>query len=212
MKPFFFESLAEQEGDIDAAYPESNVTSISQEVNVEAAYPESNVTSTSLEGNGNVSNDVAFSGWNGNAQLIVWSKVPFLSIALVCLLCMNATHFGVKKVFGYLFRVVDGKRKLYWPIVCINLARMGVILFYMTLFKWVDDLQEVAAYGLVVVFTMVVLHDLNSGVIDRKYHDTVLMTAEKEPRLLKAKELMEVPTRRSKSSMMKMFSLNVKCL
>ena len=85
---------------------------------------------------------------------------------------MNAIHFGVKKVFGYLFRVVDGKRKLYWPIVCINLARMGVILFYMTLFKWVDDLQEVAAYGLVVVFTMVVLHDLNSGVIDRKYHDT----------------------------------------
>jgi hypothetical protein len=84
---------------------------------------------------------------------------------------MNATHFGVKKVFGYLFRV-EGKRKLYWPIVCINLARMGVILFCMTLFEWVDDPQEVAAYGLVIVFTMMVLHDLNSGIIDRKSHDT----------------------------------------
>jgi hypothetical protein len=41
----------------------------------------------------------------------------------------------------------------------------------MTLFEWVDDPQEVAAYGLVIVFTMV-LHDLNSGVIDRKYHGT----------------------------------------
>ncbi len=89
-----------------------------------------------------------------------------------CLLCMNAIHFGVKKVFGYLFRVVDGKRKLYWPIVCINLARMGVILFCMSLFKWVDNPQEVAAYGLLIVFTMMVLHDLNSGVIDRKYHGT----------------------------------------
>ena len=78
----------------------------------------------------------------------------------------------MKEVFGYLFRVVDGKRKLYWPIVCIKLARIGVILFCVTLFIWVDDPQEVAAYGLVVVFTMTVLHDLNSGVIDRKYHDT----------------------------------------
>jgi hypothetical protein len=86
---------------------------------------------------------------------------------------MNATHCGVKKVFGYLFRIVDGKRKLYWPIVCMNLARVGVILFCMTLFTWVDDPEEVAAYGLAIVFTMMVdgaSCDLNSAAIDRKYH------------------------------------------
>jgi hypothetical protein len=41
----------------------------------------------------------------------------------------------------------------------MNLARVGVILFCVTLFTWVDDPEEVAAYGLAIVFTMMVLHE-----------------------------------------------------
>ena len=100
-----------------------------------------------------------------------------LTVVILSLELMNMSHRGHKEAIRNLFRVDEGKRKLNWnwPVVVVNLLKVGVILFCATLFIWTTIRRELVLSGLAAVVAI-----SNSGAKshahqrDRlKMHDTV---------------------------------------
>ena len=62
----------------------------------------------------------------------------FLTVVVLSLEFMNATHGGFKKTISHLFRSSNGgKREIRWPVAIVCLLKVGLILFCATLFTWV---------------------------------------------------------------------------
>ena len=60
----------------------------------------------------------------------------FLTVVVLSLEFMNATHGGFKKAISHLFRSSNGgKREISWPVVIVCLLKVGLILFCATLFS-----------------------------------------------------------------------------
>ena len=69
----------------------------------------------------------------------------FLTVVLLSLEFMNATHDGFKKAISHLFRSSNGdKREIRWPVVIVCLFKVVFILFGVTLFTWVSEPNELS--------------------------------------------------------------------
>jgi len=93
----------------------------------------------------------------------------FLTIVVLSLELMNATHRDIKESFGLFFQGSDeGNKRLNWPVVIVNLLKVGVILFCVTLFVWLSLPDDLAIAGLCVVFALSVTRVLNHIFIHEK--------------------------------------------
>ena len=81
---------------------------------------------------------------------------------------MNATHRDMKTAIGLLFESKEGMKRLNWPVVIVNLLKVGVILFCATLFVWLSHPDDLAIAGLCVVVALSVTRVLNHIFIDEK--------------------------------------------
>ena len=91
-----------------------------------------------------------------------------LFLVVVSLELMNATHRDMKTAIGLLFESKEGKKSLNWPVVIVNLLKVGIILFCVTLFVWLSLPDDLAIAGLCVVFGLSVTRVLNHIFIDGK--------------------------------------------
>ena len=92
----------------------------------------------------------------------------FLTIVVLSLELMNATHRDMKTAIGLLFQSKEGKKSLNWPVVIVNLLKVGIILFCVTLFLWLSLPDDLAIAGLCVVFALSVTRVLNHIFIKEK--------------------------------------------
>jgi hypothetical protein len=92
----------------------------------------------------------------------------FLTIVVLSLELMNATHRDMKTAIGLLFESKEGMKRLNWPVVIVNLLKVGVILFCVTLFVWLSLPDDLAIAGLCVVFALSVTRVLNHIFVNEK--------------------------------------------
>ena len=93
----------------------------------------------------------------------------FLTIVVLSLELMNATHRDMKTAIGLFFQSSDeGSRRLNWPVVIVTLLKVGIILFCVTLFVWLSLPDDLAIAGLCVVIALSVTRVLNHIFIDEK--------------------------------------------
>ena len=102
-----------------------------------------------------------------NTDYLDFARFPFLTVTIVSLEFMRATHCGLKEAFDRLFRTSEGKRKLNWPVVIGTLLRVGIILFCLTLYTWTNDPETLAACGFAAVFSVFLTHLLNTAFIEK---------------------------------------------
>ena len=88
-----------------------------------------------------------------------------LTVVILSLELMNMSHRGHKEAIRNLFRVDEGKRKLNWPVVVVNLLKVGVILFCATLFIWTTSRRELVLSGLAAVVAISITRVLNHMLI-----------------------------------------------
>lgn len=90
-----------------------------------------------------------------------------LTVVILSLELMNMSHRGHKEAIRNLFRVDEGKRKLNWnwPVVVVNLLKVGVILFCATLFIWTTIRRELVLSGLAAVVAISITRVLNHMLI-----------------------------------------------
>jgi hypothetical protein len=84
---------------------------------------------------------------------------------------MNLTYrdMKLKTAIDLLFQSSsEGKKRLNWPVVIVNLLKVGVILFCATLFVWLSHPDDLAIAGLCVVVALSVTRVLNHIFIDEK--------------------------------------------
>lgn len=84
----------------------------------------------------------------------------FLTAVILSLELMNMSHRGHNEAFRNLFRAEEGegKRKLNWPVLIVNLVKVGAILFSATLSVWtIDDPATLSLSGLAVVVAISIL-------------------------------------------------------
>ena len=92
----------------------------------------------------------------------------FLSIVVLSLELMNATHRDMKESIGLLFQSKEGKKSLNWPVVIVTLLKVGIVLFCVTLFVWLTLPDDLAIAGLCVVIALSVTRVLNHIFIHEK--------------------------------------------
>ena len=93
----------------------------------------------------------------------------FLTIVVLSLELMNATHRDMKTAIGLFFQSSDeGSRRLNWPVVIVFLLKVGVIVFCATLFVWLTLPDDLAIAGLCVVIALSVTRVLNHIFIHEK--------------------------------------------
>ena len=80
------------------------------------------------------------------------------------------SHRGHNEAFRILFRAEEGggKQKLNWPVLIVNLAKVGAILFCATLSVWaIDEPETLSVSGLAVVVAISITRVLNHILINR---------------------------------------------
>ena len=93
----------------------------------------------------------------------------FLTVVILSLELMNATHRDIKESIGLFFQGSDeGSRRLNWPVVIVNLLKVGIILFCVTLFLWLILPDDLAIAGLCAVFALSITRVLNHIFINEK--------------------------------------------
>lgn len=93
----------------------------------------------------------------------------FLTVVILSLELMNATHRDIKESFGLFFQGSDeGSKRLNWPVLIVNLLKVGIILFCATLSVWLVLPDDLAIAGLCVVFALSVTRVLNHIFINEK--------------------------------------------
>ena len=93
----------------------------------------------------------------------------FLTIVILSLELLNATHCDIKTSIGLFFQSSnEGSKRLNWPVVIVFLLKVGVILFCATLSVWLVLPDDLAIAGLCVVFALSVTRVLNHIFIDEK--------------------------------------------
>jgi len=94
----------------------------------------------------------------------------FLTAVILSLELMNMSHRGHNEAFRNLFRAEEGegKRKLNWPVLVVNLVKVCAILFCATLSVWtIDDPATLSVSGLAVVVAISITRVLNHILINR---------------------------------------------
>jgi hypothetical protein len=116
-------------------------------------------------------------GWEADETIpdhyVVIAKAfsAFLTIVVLSLELMNLTYrdMKLKTAIDLLFQSSsEGKKRLNWPVVIVNLLKVGVILFCATLFVWLSHPDVLAIAGLCVVVALSVTRVLNHIFIDEK--------------------------------------------
>ena len=93
----------------------------------------------------------------------------FLTIVILSLELMNATHCDIKTSIGLFFQSSnEGSKRLNWPVVIVFSLKVGVILFCATLSVWLVLPDDLAIAGLCAVFALSVTRVLNHIFIHEK--------------------------------------------
>ena len=92
-----------------------------------------------------------------------------LTIVVLSLELMNATHRDMKTAIGLFFQSSnEGSKRLNWPVVIVFLLKVAIILFCATLFVWLTLPDDLAIAGLCVVVALSVTRVLNHIFINEK--------------------------------------------
>ena len=84
-----------------------------------------------------------------------------LFVVLVSLELTTLTHTGLKESFNNMCRRDGGSTRLYWPVVVMNLLKLGLTLFALTLWVWTVDPDVLSICGFTIVLSLTVTRVLN---------------------------------------------------
>lgn len=86
-----------------------------------------------------------------------------LFVVIASLELTTLTHTGIKETLSQMYFHDDsrGSRHLYWPVVVINLAKLGLTLFALTLCVWTFDSDVLTICGFAVVLSLTVTRVLH---------------------------------------------------
>jgi PAS domain S-box-containing protein len=84
-----------------------------------------------------------------------------LFVVLASLEFTTLTHCGMKEALHHMWRKDAGSNQIYWPVFVINLLKLGLTLFALTLWVWTDDPDVLTLCGFGVVLSLTVTRVLN---------------------------------------------------
>eukprot|EP00574_Skeletonema_japonicum_P008487 CAMPEP_0201721756 /NCGR_PEP_ID=MMETSP0593-20130828/6355_1 /ASSEMBLY_ACC=CAM_ASM_000672 /TAXON_ID=267983 /ORGANISM="Skeletonema japonicum, Strain CCMP2506" /LENGTH=854 /DNA_ID=CAMNT_0048212625 /DNA_START=72 /DNA_END=2637 /DNA_ORIENTATION=+ len=91
-----------------------------------------------------------------------------LFVVLVSLELTTLTHTGLKETFNNMCRRDGGSTRLYWPVVVMNLLKLGLTLFALTLWVWTADPDVLSICGFTIVLSLTVTRVLNFFFVHQK--------------------------------------------
>ncbi len=91
-----------------------------------------------------------------------------LFVVLVSLELTTLTHAGLKESFNNIYRMDGDTSRLYLPVVVLNLLKLGLTLFALTLWVWTVDADVLSICGFTIVLSLSVTRVLNFFFVHQK--------------------------------------------
>jgi len=91
-----------------------------------------------------------------------------LFVVIASLELTTLTHAGSRAFVDEMWRMDGGSKKLYWPVIVINLLKLGLTLFALTLWVWTIDPDVLSLCGFVVVISLTATRVLNFFFVHQK--------------------------------------------
>lgn len=91
-----------------------------------------------------------------------------LFVVIASLELTTLTHSGLKEAFGQLRHRDGDSYQVYWPVVVLNLLKLGLTLFALTLWVWTVDPAVLSICGFVVVLSLTVIRVLKYFFVHQK--------------------------------------------
>ncbi len=91
-----------------------------------------------------------------------------LFVVLVSLELTTLTHVGLKETFNDMWRMDGDSILLYWPVVVLNLLKLGLTLFALTLWVWTVEPDVLSICGFTIVLSLTVTRVLNFFFVHQK--------------------------------------------
>ena len=89
-----------------------------------------------------------------------------LFVVIASLELITLTHSGLKETFSQMYHK-DGDQ-VYWPVVVLNLLKLGLTLFALTLWVWTIEPDVLSICGFVVVVSLTITRVLNFFFVHKK--------------------------------------------
>lgn len=95
---------------------------------------------------------------------------PFFGTVIISLELMNLTHYSFKEITGIFFSTKEGKRKLRWAVVIVNLLRGSITILCLLLNTLLTKKLEIeirAIAGLVITVALLLTRVLSRFLVNK---------------------------------------------